>query len=367
MQVAVAGAGVIGLSLARSLLQAGHEVTVYDRAEVPNPHASSVDRSRLIRYAYGRQAGYAGMVDDAYAAWDRLWAELGESHYVRTGTLVLAQPGATWARDSANALAAMGRPVEWLDPAEAEARYPLLDLTGVERAFYVPSGGVLHAERVVAALARRVRALGGTVREQCPVESVDTVSGRMVLADGTRGQADMLLLAPGPWAARLLPDLEQRLTPSRQVVTYGDIPPGTRAQWDAMPMVLDIGKDSGFYAVPPVLGEPLKVGDHSFSLQGDPDWDREPGADELRGIFESAGVRLKGFDAYRLRDGRTCFYTVAAEERFVVEQRGRAAVFAGFSGHGFKFGPLIGERFAEVAAGRRSFESFARWAEGEGG
>jgi glycine/D-amino acid oxidase-like deaminating enzyme len=365
MQVAVVGAGVIGLSLARSLLHAGHEVTVYDRAEVPNPHASSVDRSRLIRYAYGRQAGYAGMVDDAYGAWDRLWAELGESHYIRTGTLVLAQHGATWARDSANTLAAMGRPAEWLDPAEAEARYPLLDLTGIERAFHVPTGGVLHAERIVAALARHVRALGGTVREECPVESVDTALGCLVLADGTHVRADMLLLAPGPWAARLLPDLASRLTPSRQVVTYGDIPPETGTQWDAMPMVLDIGKDSGFYAVPPVLGEPLKVGDHSFSLKGDPDREREPGVEELREMFESASVRLKGFDAYQLRDGRTCFYTVAPEERFIVEQRGRAAVFAGFSGHGFKFGPLIGERFAEVAARRRSFESFARWAEGK--
>lgn len=365
MRVAIVGAGVVGLSLARSLLRAGHAVIVYDRAEVPNPHASSVDRSRLIRYAYGRQTGYAALVDDAYAAWDRLWAELGETHYARTGTLVLSHPGATWARDSADTLAAMGRPVEWIDPEEAEARYPLLDLTGIERVFYVPTGGVLHAERIVAALADRVRALGGELHEHCPVESVDTAQGRLALAEGGHVQAELVLLCPGPWAGQLLPDLSQRLTPSRQLVSYGTIPPETRQQWDAMPMVLDIGKDSGFYAVPPVLGEPLKIGDHSFSMQGDPDIDREPGAAELRRMFGSARGRIRGFADYRLLDGRTCFYTVADDERFVAEQRGRAVVLAGFSGHGFKFGPLIGERFAAVAAGRLSFAAFARWAEGQ--
>jgi glycine/D-amino acid oxidase-like deaminating enzyme len=325
-----------------------------------------VDRGRLIRYAYGRQAGYAALVDDAYGAWDRLWTELGETHYARTGTLVLSQPGATWARESAETLAAMGRPVEWLDTGEVEARYPLLDLSGIERVFYLDSGGVLHAERIVAALAGRVRALGGTLREHCPVEAVDTAQGRLTLADGTREAAEMLLLGPGPWAGRLLPDLAGRLTPSRQLVSYGAIPAGTEEQWNAMPMVLDIGKDSGFYAVPPVLGEPLKVGDHSFSLRGDPDREREPGEAELRELFDSARERLRGFDGYRLLDGRTCFYTVAAEERFVVEQRGRAVALAGFSGHGFKFGPLIGERFAEVAAGGLPFDAFARWAECRG-
>lgn len=365
MRAVVVGAGVIGLSLARSLLRAGHSVRVYDKAQVPNPHASSVDRSRLIRYAYGGQLGYAAMVDDAYAAWERLWDELGRKHYRQTGTLVLAQRGSSWAQDCAATLSALGRPVEWLTPAAAQDRFPLLELGGIEALFHVWSGGVLEAEAIVAALAARVRALGGHLHEKCPVAGVDTERARLDLADGTRVEADLLVLAPGPWAARLVPDLAERLTPSRQLVCYAEIPPSEWSLWAVMPMVLDIGKDSGFYAVPPVFGQPLKVGDHGFTMQGDPERERNPGADELQRLFEGARGRIRDLDSYRIVEGRTCFYTVEPNEQFVVERRGRTWVFAGFSGHGFKFGPLIGERFAEVLAGRIAESAFTRWTRGE--
>lgn len=364
MRVAVVGAGVVGLSIARALLAAGHEVTVYDQGRVPNPLGSSVDRSRLIRHTYGRQLGYAAMVDDAYAAWDRLWAEMGESLYVRTGTLLLDYGEGGWPRDCVATLARIGKSWEALDRKAAEERFPLLDLSGIAQACFVPTGGVLHAEKIVAALARRVRELGGTLCEETRVAEVDAAASAAVLADRGRVEGDLLVLAPGPWVNRLLPDLAERLTPSRQVVCYAEIPADRRERWSTMPMVLDIGPESGFYVVPPHFGAPLKIGDHSFSLRGDPARDREAGAAELNRLFESASSRLKEFPRYRLRDGRTCFYTVEPQERFVVEPRGKAFVFAGFSGHGFKFGPLIGERFAEVVAGRRSVEAFIRWAEG---
>lgn len=41
-------------------------------------------------------------------------------------------------------------------------------------------------------------------------------------------------------------------------------------------------------------------------------------------------------------------------------------VLAGFSGHGFKFGALVGERLAETLAGERSPEELTAWAAGEG-
>jgi glycine/D-amino acid oxidase-like deaminating enzyme len=104
----------------------------------------------------------------------------------------------------------------------------------------------------------------------------------------------------------------------------------------------------------------MKIGDHAFSMTGDPDRDREPGVEEARALFGLARERLAGIDGYHLDEAKTCFYTVEPEERFVVEPVGAAGlVMTGFSGHGFKFGPLMGEAAADVLDGSRPAEAVA--------
>jgi glycine/D-amino acid oxidase-like deaminating enzyme len=80
-----------------------------------------------------------------------------------------------------------------------------------------------------------------------------------------------------------------------------------------------------------------------------------------------AAARIAGFERYRVERVGTCFYTVAPAERFIAEPRGAAWILTGFSGHGFKFAPLIGERLAEVLAGRMSAADFQRWISGGSG
>jgi len=367
----VVGAGIVGLSAARALLAEGYRVEVIEQGPVPNAHGSSVDSSRLIRHTYGQQDGYAALVDAAYAAWDRLWAELGTTHYTQTGTLILSRPGTTWAQDSAATLDALGKRYRVLGPDEAARRFPLLNLDGVARVYWVETGGVLAAEPIVDALARQLRAQGASITAHTAVTDLDPAGGRVWLEDGSRRAADLLLLAAGPWTGRLWPEIAARLTPSRQLVCYADVPDDLHAAWRRMPMVLDIAEAESrsagsVYAVPPVGGAPLKLGDHAFSLTGDPDTDRSPGETELERLFETTCRQLATPERYRLLSGRTCFYTVAPGARFLHRSEGRAHALAGFSGHGFKFGPLIGERFAEMVRGDVSEPAFGAWLGAEG-
>ena len=47
----------------------------------------------------------------------------------------------------------------------------------------------------------------------------------------------------------------------------------------------------------------------------------------------------------------TCLYTTTPDHNFVVDRRGPITVAAGFSGHGFKFAPAIGELVAGLVNG----------------
>jgi glycine/D-amino acid oxidase-like deaminating enzyme len=91
---------------------------------------------------------------------------------------------------------------------------------------------------------------------------------------------------------------------------------------------------------------------------------RTAAPDEVAAILALAVTRLRDFERYRLSAARTCFYDVTRDQRFLVERCESAWVLAGFSGHGFKFAAVIGERIAAALAGERSAEDLAAWAAG---
>ncbi|MEI9983261.1 MAG: hypothetical protein WDN69_08685 [Aliidongia sp.] len=130
-------------------------------------------------------------------------------------------------------------------------------------------------------------------------------------------------------------------------------------------MVLDIDGAAGFYAVPPVDGTRLKMGDHSFSLAGDPDLGRAADAAEVAGLMADCGRRLRDGGRYRVASVGTCFYTVEPSEKFIVEPLGVAGwVISACSGHGFKFGPLLGSAVAGAIDSGEAGD-IADWAAGE--
>lgn len=366
MKISIVGAGIMGLCAAWALARRGHVVQLFDQADVPNPVGSSVDDHRLIRHPYGEFDAYVRMVDEAYAAWDRVWADIGAVLYVPTGTIAFDASGQGWAAASERSMRRLGIAHAILTPAEAATRFPHLRFGEAKTIFHAPSGGALRAGAIVAALARHLSAARQVaLHRNSRVEAVQSEQGRLVLSDGRRIDADMVVVAAGPWATRLVPGLADRVTPSRQVVAYVEPPAEMRQHWAASPMVLKIGVDSGFYAVPPVPGTGLKIGDHRFSLEGDPAAPRELRAGEAEALLDTALDTLVDFARYRLVQGKVCFYDVEPEERFIVEPMGAQAwLLSGFSGHGFKFAPAIGEKLAACIDGALDGDALTRWAAG---
>ncbi len=362
MRIVVVGGGVVGLCTAWAAARAGHSVTLVEQGALPNRRASSHGAHRLIRAPYGSMDGYAAMIPEAYRAWGSLWSDLGRSHYVETGTLALGStetPG--WTAASADQMDRLRIAYRRLSRAQVDAEYPWVLTRPGDWGFHLGSGGVLFASRILEDVAAWL-ASRATLRPGCVARSVDLEAGLVDTSEG-RIAGDAVVVAAGPWVGRLVPDLATMVTPSRQVVAYLDAPPAWRTAWATGPMLLDVGT-AGFYAVPPRDGTPLKVGDHRFSLGGDPDVDRDPTPRELQEVAGLARDRLRGFADYRVAGGRTCFYTVEADETFVVHRRGRGVVATGFSGHGFKFGAAVGLRIAAHLDGAAGAEALAEWAAG---
>lgn len=376
MRILIVGAGIYGLCAAWALTRAGHAVVVFEQATVGNALGSSGDRHRLIRYAYGETPGYMRMVGDSYRAWERVWRDLGAKLQIETGTLALGQAGTHWCAQSQALLQADGHDVETLDRAALAARFPLIEPHGIEQAFYLKTGGALLADRITTTLARWLREKGVEIWENASVAAVEPQAGSIRLTGGSVETGDLVLVCAGPWIGRLAPELAASVTPSRQVVVYLEPPAAQKPVWARHPMLLDIGDGAGFYLVPPVdapdlPGRPggctgLKIGDHSFTLTGDPDRDRQPAPEEAAPILAQCARRLRGFAGFRVAELKTCFYTVEPREHFIARPLGKAGwALSCCSGHGFKFASAIGEGFAALLQGRIAADHFIRWVGGE--
>jgi sarcosine oxidase len=91
------------------------------------------------------------------------------------------------------------------------------------------------------------------------------------------------------------------------------------------------------------------------------DHDAGPAVDPSDGPFPVDERRLAPVAAYAARRlpsvvpeviaPETCLYSLTPDEDFILDRVGDVVVGAGFSGHGFKFGPLIGEVLADLATG----------------
>jgi sarcosine oxidase len=363
---AIIGGGIAGLSTAWALTKRGHRVTLLEQGAIPNPLAASGDHHRIIRRAYPAASGYAPMITEAYAAWDEMWADLGEIHLDARGFAMFSQHEGDEADVYRAGLEDGGFPYRLLDDVEWAADFPFINREAMRWGLVSPEGGALHCKRIALGLRDWLIDHGADLRENAPVVAVDP-AGIVVLADGTRLAADRMVVAAGGWAVKLLPELAQDLTVYRTAVTYLDPPPAVAQAWAKAPVILDLGADLDGYIIPPSGGGGLKFGTgrHKVLAEAqDADRNREPRDAEGAEILAHFRDVIRDVDDYTPLSTISCAYTFTADERFMARRFANVLVISACSGHGYKFGAAVGRRVAEAVQGG-DIVSLQRWLSGQ--
>jgi glycine/D-amino acid oxidase-like deaminating enzyme len=206
--VAVVGAGIVGTAVARELAVRGVAVTLVDRAGISEGTTGRGEGNVLCSDKLpGPELELTGHALDLY---DELDARLGEeARITRKGALIVHPDAATWAAEPERlaALASAGVEGELLEPAAVRALEPALDgpLYGASR---FPRDLQCDPARIARALAREAAEAGAEIRTGCAVERISVRGGRVTGLDTAAGPipAGAVVLAAGPWSARLAED-----------------------------------------------------------------------------------------------------------------------------------------------------------------
>jgi sarcosine oxidase len=361
-EIIVVGAGIVGLSVAHAAARRGHRVTVLDRGPVPNPHGASFDQHRMIRFHYGASAGYTRMVADAFAAWERLWVELGERHFADCGAVAISLRPGDYADQTACVFREEKIAHEILEGSALARTLPQLDLPGSARGVLASPGGPLFADRIVTALARLCASQGVRIMPHCAVTEIDE-AGSVRTQGGERLTADRVVVAAGAWLPRLLPARFSHLPTHRQALCYVAAPAAHDAAWATGPALVVIG-DRGVYSLPPLAGTGLKFGDGAHRRRADPedgfDWSIDEG-DEIIAAFRPY---LRDAEAYRPLRMQVGHYVMDGSRRFQIEAASKCLFVTNCDGQMFKFGPLVGERIVACCEGSLAPADLAQWAAG---
>lgn len=384
--VVIAGAGIIGLSIAWQLARrSGLRIAVVDKGrgvgEGSTGASSAICR---VRYSIDETLLLARDGINAYRHWSAYTGlRKPAATFHQEGVLWMPGGDRGWADVEQKRMQKFGVASEVLDDADIAERFPSLnsctlapdletgedhDCEGGSRNLFENEGGYVDPMAAAQDLVEACRGAGVEVCFRTEVIAIDVAGGRVTgvsLNDGTMLATPLVINAAGPWCNRLSGlaglELPWTLVPTRIQVLYRDRPDSLRGH---IPVTADLA--GGIYFRTQNNGQQLVVGsvreeDEREAVANPDDFVRE--TDEA---FEAVNLhalhhRLPGLPSTGRVRGYCGLYTTNLQDVHPIV--GPTAIDGfwvanGFSGHGFKLAPAIGSLLAQALTGeRRDFDT----------
>lgn len=347
MNVAVLGAGAVGVTAALELASQDVDVTVYERGTI---ESGSSGRAAGVCYD-----AYAGRIDarvgDRALARFRELSDESSFDFTPCPYVWLARAGdeqrAAAIREHVPQMQANSRDVSLIDSVVLEQRYSALQVDDVAVAAIARNGGHTDPASYVRAVADQATTAGATIQTHTPATlragaEIETASGCESF--------DAVLVAAGAHTKQVLAaaDISIPLKPYRvQALT-------TEPTAIDVPMLFDA--TGGYYLRP--HGDGLLVGDGTETVERSPDaWERE--ADEW--FLEAVETHLKTALGRTLEPDQAwaglCTATPDGDPLLGAVDSD-VFVATGWQGHGFMRAPALGETIANQILGGEGIEAF---------
>ncbi|XP_013421787.1 peroxisomal sarcosine oxidase-like [Lingula anatina] len=351
----VIGGGIEGSSTAWQLARNGHKTLLLEQFPLPHTRGSSHGASRIIRHGYA-EPFYVEMMMDAYKLWREIERESGIALYRKVGILTLECHPYEGIKVMESNLAKFGVYYKRLGPRDLKKQFPMLTYPNQYHATLEDDGGILRADQALKTIQSLFSSAGGTIEDGEKV--VNITPGHLISVHTKQDtyKTKNLVVAAGPWTNKLLEPLNLKLPlqPLAINVLYwkekeqGEYSPGR------MPCFIHSSRDrlQEFYGLPCEEYPGLMKVDLHTGRAADPDARDANNQDQwdVKLVAEFLQKHLPGLEDKPSVMER-CMYTVTPDHNFILDRHPKyenIVIGAGFSGTGFKLGPVVGKVLAEL-------------------
>jgi sarcosine oxidase len=352
-EVIVLGVGGMGAATCTELTRRGARVLGLEQFSLAHDRGSSHGESRIIRKAYFEHPDYVPLLHRAYQQWDLLEQATGRKLFLPTGLVLSGSPAGETIQGARLSARQHGIPIENLTSAEARRRFPGFVFPDDHDVVLEPGAGTLLVDDCVRANLDLAVKLGATIRGGEPVLDWSSNGTRVQIRTATSTyRARSLVITAGPWSQACLRGLGLPLQVVRKFVGWFPCPSEQLQEQQGCPTYFFEFPHATFYGFPSFDNKTVKVAEHSGGeVVADPltvDRDCHPrDLDRLQRFLRS---HLPSVQTEVARHS-VCLYTMTPDQHFVIDRHpewSNVAIAAGFSGHGFKFCPVVGEALADL-------------------
>lgn len=360
--VMVLGGGVMGAATAEFLASYyKQKVLLLERFEPAHENGSSHGNGRIFRLGYPEPL-YVDMAQRSHQVWGGLTQRAGEPLMRMTGNWSHGPENSIHINELAETLEKLDVPFERLTFNENYERFPQFYVKPGSNTdmLFEPTGGVLFASRIVQVLWQLAKNVGVETAVNTQVAHLDVAGDGMITVTAVNGQkwrGKKLVVTAGAWSKKILQmvDLIIPLIVTQEQVAYF-FPSFTAMdhKLDQMPTFVDYQTEQPFYGLPE--GGLVKVGWHHTGPVIDPDEPRLPidpyNLERVQGYVAEYLPYLQN-KPFRVSH---CLYSNTPDFHFILDkhpQYPNIVIGAGFSGHGFKFAPIISRILAALALDKK--------------
>lgn len=349
----VIGVGGIGSAALYHLARRGLRVLGLEQFDLAHDRGSSHGETRLIRRAYFEHPAYVPLVDRSYQLWEELEQESSSRLLHRCGLLLGGDANKMVISGVRRTIQAHHLKIERVPRTDWAGRFPAFRPDENMEVLYESDAGMLEVENCVRAHTDAAARLGATIlTNQSVVDWTCDETSVSVTTASARYTADRLMVCGGPWSATLLRSLNLPLTIRRKTIVWFENSDPMYRRESGCPVFLFETPEACLYGFPQIGPDGVKVADHAGDERVTDatliDRTVYPHEDEK---FRALTRRYLPHLSSTITRRSVCMYTMTPDEHFIVDRHPRhprVAYACGFSGHGFKFAPIIASVLADL-------------------